>query len=39
VSAGTTYFIVVDGYSGSAGSFTLAVTPASPSGAFIDGVD
>ncbi len=27
VAAGQTYFIVVDGYSGSSGSFTLSVTP------------
>ncbi|HTD25696.1 MAG TPA: hypothetical protein VK649_01915, partial [Candidatus Elarobacter sp.] len=27
VTAGTTYYIVVDGYSGSSGSFTLSVTP------------
>ena len=27
VTAGQTYFIVVDGYAGSSGSFTLSVTP------------
>lgn len=37
VSAGTTYFIFVDGYGGASGNFTLTVTlPAgSPSGAFV----
>jgi hypothetical protein len=36
VTAGTTYFIVVDGYGGDFGNFTMTVTPASPSGAFLD---
>jgi hypothetical protein len=35
-NAGTTYYIVVDGYGGQSGDFTLTVTPASPSGAFLD---
>jgi hypothetical protein len=39
VSAGTTYFIVVDGYGGDSGNFTLTVTPASPSGAFLDALE
>src|SRR5205823_12629324 len=30
VTAGTTYYIVVDGFGGSSGSFTLRVTPPSP---------
>ena len=37
VTAGTPYFIVVDGYGSSSGNFTLTVTPASPSGGFLDG--
>jgi hypothetical protein len=36
VNAGTTYYIVVDGYAGDFGDFELTVTPASPSGAFLD---
>lgn len=39
VSAGTTYFIVVDGFGGATGSYTLTVRPPSPSGAFLDGAD
>ncbi len=38
VFAGTTYFIFLDGYYGNSGDFTLTVTPASPSGAFLDDV-
>jgi hypothetical protein len=37
VTAGTPYFIVVDGYASSSGNFVLTVQPASPSGAFLDG--
>jgi hypothetical protein len=36
VSAGTPYSVIVDGYAGASGSFTLTVTGASPSGAFLD---
>jgi hypothetical protein len=36
VNAGTTYYIVVDGYGGDSGNYTLTVTPPSPSGAFLD---
>lgn len=37
VNAGVTYFIVVDGYGGQSGSFTLAVgIPSSPGAAFLD---
>jgi hypothetical protein len=36
VAAGETYVIIVDGAFGESGNFTLTVTPASPSGAFLD---
>ena len=37
VTAGQTYFIVVDGFGGAAGTFSLAVTPAAPCLLDVDG--